>query len=214
MSDVDFELQRRRMVETTIASRGVDDPRVLQAMTEVPRHLFVPARLAGLAYEDTPLSIGEGQTISQPYVVALMCQALKLEPSDRVLEIGAGSGYAAAVLSRLVADVQTIERHEVLASAARERLARMGYVNVSVHLGDGSGGWPDKAPYDAVVVAAATPHVPEALRAQLVEGGRLLIPVGDAELQTLVRLTRRGEEYRREDLGEVRFVPLEAARVG
>jgi protein-L-isoaspartate(D-aspartate) O-methyltransferase len=210
MSDVDFELQRRRMVETTIAPRGIDDPRVLQAMMDVPRHLFVPARLAGLAYEDTPLSIGEGQTISQPYVVALMCQSLKLTPGDRVLEIGAGSGYAAAVLSRLVTDVQTIERHEVLASAARERLARLGYGNVTVHWGDGSGGWPDNAPYDAVVVAAAGPHVPEALPAQLVEGGRLLIPVGDAESQTLIRLTRRGEEYPREDLGEVRFVPLES----
>jgi protein-L-isoaspartate(D-aspartate) O-methyltransferase len=214
MNDVDFELQRRRMVETTIASRGIDDPRVLQAMLEVPRHLFVPVHLVGRAYEDAPLPIGEGQTISQPYIVAFMCQALKLTPSDRVLEIGAGSGYAAAVLSRIAADVQTVERHEGLATAARERLARMGYSNVSVHVGDGSGGWPDNAPYDAIVVAAAAPLVPEALLAQLVEGGRLVIPVGEAESQSLIRMTRQGDEVRREDLGEVRFVPLGSGTVG
>ena len=208
MSDLDFELQRRRMVETTIVPRGIDDPCVLRAMTEVPRELFMPADLAERAYQDGAFSIGEGQTISQPYVVALMCQALKLGPSDRVLEIGAGSGYAAAVLSKLAADVQTIERHAGLANGARERLARLGYANVSVHWGDGSGGWPDEAPYDAIVVAAAAPRVPEALLAQLVEGGRLVIPVGDAELQTLIRMTRQGGEYQREDLGEVRFVPL------
>ena len=211
MNDADLETKRRAMVRDTVATRGIDDPRVLDAMNEVPRHLFVPEELAEFAYEDTPLAIGAGQTISQPYVVALMCQALKLKPTDRVLEIGAGSGYAAAVLAKLAANVQTIERHEVLANAARQRLEQIGLSNASVHCGDGTRGFPDKAPYDGIVVAAGAPNVPEALLAQLADGGRLVIPVGDEGSQTLIRITRQGASFLREDLGDVRFVPLVGA---
>ena len=198
------------MVEKQIASRGVADRRVLDAMRAVPREAFVPAAAAEFAYEDTPLAIEEGQTISQPYVVALMTEALQLTPRDRVLEIGAGSGYAAAVLSRVAAEVYAMERHAVLAELARRRIRELGYHNVHILHGDGTLGCAEHAPYDAIVVAAGGPSVPEALRAQLVIGGRLVIPVGATrQEQELVRVTRTGEnEYEQEGLGEVRFVPL------
>lgn len=208
-----FGTLRKEMVERQLAARGVWDPRVLDAMGTVPREAFVPERLAEFAYDDTPLPIAEAQTISQPYVVALMAEALELGPGDRVLEIGAGSGYAAAVLSRLAREVWTIERHETLAREARARMERLGYRNVHVRQGDGTLGWPAHAPYDAVVVAAGGPEVPPALLEQLAEGGRLVMPIGpDPRTQSLVRVRRRDGRFEREDLGGVRFVPLIGAQ--
>jgi len=209
-----FADKRERMVEEQIAARGIADLAVLDAMRAVPRQMFVPPSAAEFAYEDTPLPIEEGQTISQPYVVALMAAALKLTPRDRVLEIGAGSGYAAAVLSRIAAEVYTIERHAALAELASRRMKDLGFDNVHLLHGDGTLGWPEHAPYDAIVVAAGGPSVPEALRAQLAIGGRLVIPVGATpRAQELVRVTRIGQnEYRQEELGAVQFVPLIGAQ--
>ncbi len=205
--------ERRSMVDSQIASRGIRDPAVLSAMEAVPREAFLPERLAEFAYRDSPLPILEDQTISQPYIVALMAEALILEPDDRVLEIGTGSGYAAAVLAELAAEVFTVERHRALADWARERLDRAGYGHVRVRHGDGTLGWPEHAPYDAIVVAAGGPDVPPSLQEQLAPGGRLVIPAGPTpRLQELVRLTRVGPaELRRESLGSVRFVPLVGA---
>jgi protein-L-isoaspartate(D-aspartate) O-methyltransferase len=209
----DQDWQRWRMVETQIEDRGVRDERVLQAMRTVPREAFVPGHLADQAYRDHPLPIDEGQTISQPYVVAWMIEALGPRPGDRVLEIGAGSGYAAAVLSRVVDEVYTVERFPALAREAGRRLERLGYLNVLVRVGDGTLGWPEFAPYDGIVVAAGGPEVPRPLLDQLAPGGRLVIPVGPRpDLQTLVRVTRLpGDRFRDEDLGAVRFVPLVGA---
>jgi protein-L-isoaspartate(D-aspartate) O-methyltransferase len=214
IADRDFAARRQEMVDRQIAVRGVRDRRVLEAMAEVPREAFVPERLAEVAYEDGPLPIGEEQTISQPYVVALMAEALEVGPGDRVLEIGAGSGYAAAVLSRLACAVWTVERHPSLAREAEERLARLGFANVQVIEGDGTLGWPAQAPYDAIVVAAGGPEVPQALLDQLAGGGRLVIPIGpDPRTQSLVRVRRRADGgLVRENLGEVRFVPLIGAQ--
>ena len=202
------------MVEEQIVARGVVDQAVLDAMLAVPRQMFVPPSAAEFAYEDTPLPIEEGQTISQPYIVALMAAALTLTPDDRVLEIGAGSGYAAAVLSRIAAAVYAIERHAALAEQASRRMKDLGFDNVHIVHGDGTLGWPEHAPYDAIVVAAGGPSVPEALRAQLAVGGRLVIPIGATpRAQELVRVTRVGQnEYRREELGAVQFVPLIGAQ--
>jgi len=210
----DFSALRDEMVRRQIAARGVRDRRVLEAMRTVPREVFVPERLAELAYDDTPLPIGEEQTISQPYVVALMAEALELGPADKVLEIGAGSGYAAAVLSRIAREVWAIERHEPLARQARERMRRLGYSNVHIIHGDGTLGWPEHAPYDGIVVAAGGPEVPQALLDQLAVGGRLVIPIGpDPRTQSLIRVRRREDgTYAREDLGAVRFVPLIGAQ--
>lgn len=207
---LDFATRRREMVDQQIARRGVRDPRVLEALATVSREAFVPEHLAEFAYDDTPLPIGEEQTISQPFIVALMAEALELKPGDRVLEIGAGSGYAAAVLSRLAGEVHAVERHASLASEAHRRLRELGYGNVRVHHGDGTLGWPEAAPYDTIVVAAGGPDVPPALVDQLAPGGRLVIPVGtDPRLQKLIRLRRGADGVdRREDLGDVRFVPL------
>ena len=201
---------RERMVARQIAGRGVRDAAVLAAMRKVPRERFVPAPLASLAYEDQPLAIGEGQTISQPYVVAAMAEALELHSRDRVLEVGTGSGYAAAVLATIVAEVYTIERLEGLATSAGRRLAGLGYANVHVRYGDGSLGWPEHAPYDAIVVTASAPDVPTALLQQLKIGGRLVIPVGPkVGTQRLVRIVRTGDEgYARQTLEKVVFVPL------
>jgi len=205
----DFESRRQDMVDTQIARRGVRDRWVLDALRSVPRERFVPERLAEFAYEDTPLPIANEQTISQPYVVGLMAEALELKPRDRVLEIGAGSGYAAAVLGRVAGEVWAVERHESLAREAAERLASLGYGNVHVVWGDGTLGWPEHAPYDAIVVAAGGPEVPPALLEQLAPGGRLVIPVGpDPRTQSLVRVRRTEPGIVREDLGAVRFVPL------
>ena len=206
----DFARERRRMVEAQLAGRGISDPRVLEAMGAVPREAFVSPELAAEAYADGPLPIGEGQTISQPYVVALMIEALELRGGERVLEIGAGSGYAAAVAAQIAGEVFTVERRRSLADAARRRLAELGCGNVQVLQGDGSRGWPERAPFDAVMVAAGAPAIPGVLQEQLAVGGRLVIPVGRGRtFQELLRLTRLSEtEYRREKLGDVRFVPL------
>ena len=203
-------LERDRMVEQQIASRGVDDPFVLDAMRAVPREDFVPPDMAAYAYEDGPLPIAYGRTISQPYIVAVMTEALRLQPHDRVLEIGTGSGYAAAILATIAAEVYTIERLERLAESARRRLAELGYGNVHVRHGDGSLGWPEHAPYDAIVVTAGGPDVPPSLLRQLAVGGRLVMPVGPSvHSQQLVRVTREGDEgYTRETLEPVAFVPL------
>lgn len=198
------------MVHRQIAARGVSAPRVLAAMRQVPREAFLSDSLREFAYDDTPLPIEEGQTISQPYIVARMAEAAEIGPADRVLEIGSGSGYAAAVLGELAAEVFTVERHEALASLARHRLGALGYANVEVRTGDGTLGWPQKAPFDAIIATAGGPRIPQALRDQLAVGGRLVMPVGDAETrQHLLRLTRRdSDEWLQETLEVVRFVPL------
>lgn len=210
MSDNDLSGWRDAMVEAQIAGRGVRDRAVLEAMRSVPREAFVAAGLRDRAYDDTPLSIGTGQTISQPYIVALMLEAAAIGPGDRVLEVGAGSGYAAAVAARLAAQVDAVERHAALAASARERLNSLGCANVAVHEADGSVGWPAGAPYDAIVVSAAGPHVPAPLREQLAIGGRLVMPVGERGWgQRLLKLTRvDADTFRQEDLGGVVFVPL------
>jgi protein-L-isoaspartate(D-aspartate) O-methyltransferase len=200
--------ERQEMVRTQLAQRGIDDERVLVAMAEVPRHLFVPEDLREQAYQDRALPIEEQQTISQPFIVALMAQALALHTGDRVLEIGAGSGYAAAVLSRLAAEVYTIERWPSLAEKAQQRLRELGYANVHVFVGDGTAGLPEHAPFDGIIVAAAAPWAPKPLREQLADGGRLVIPVGGRDEQLLLRMTRQGDQVRTERLSGVRFVPL------
>jgi protein-L-isoaspartate(D-aspartate) O-methyltransferase len=207
------EEARRRMVRQQIAARGVRSPQVLSAMAKVRREGYVPSYLGEFAYEDTPLPIEEEQTISQPYIVAYMVEALGLEGGERVLEIGTGSGYAAAVLGEIAGEVYTIERHASLARSAAERLRRDGYDHVHVRHGDGTLGWPEAAPFDGIVVAAGGPAVPLSLREQLAVGGRLVIPVGESVgLQRLTRVTRvAAERYEQEDLGGVRFVPLVGA---
>jgi protein-L-isoaspartate(D-aspartate) O-methyltransferase len=208
--DPDFSTLRERMVSRQIEDRGVDDPAVLAAMRAVPRELFVLGPYRQFAYDDTPLPIPANQTISQPYIVAFMIAALRLRPDDRVLEIGAGSGYAAAVLGRVAREVYTVERHFKLADYARARLAQLGYDNVWVRHGDGTLGWPEHAPYNGIVVAAGAPAVPESLRAQLAIGGRLVIPVGRSRhQQSLLLITRQGEsQFTEEVLAPVAFVPL------
>ena len=198
---------RERMVQEQIASRGVQDARVLGALRKVPRHLFVPPAVAGEAYGDHPLPIGHGQTISQPYIVAFMTEALGLKGGERVLEVGTGSGYQAAVLAEIAGDVYSIEIVQPLGVEARDRLTRLGYRNVQVRIGDGYQGWAEAAPFDAIVVTAAAPRVPEPLKAQLKEGGRLVIPVGD-EVQELMVVTRRGETFAERRVLPVRFVPM------
>jgi protein-L-isoaspartate(D-aspartate) O-methyltransferase len=204
------EGDRKLMVDRQIAGRGVKDVRVLGAMREVPREAFVPERLKPYAYDDAPLPIEAGQTISQPYIVALMIEAAEVRPGERVLEIGAGSGYAAAVLSRIAGQVYAIERHEELTQLAKARLSRLGYANVELCTGDGTRGWPEAAPFDAILAGASGPSIPRALKDQLAPGGRLVMPVqvGRGE-QRLLKLKRVGENrFRQSDLGEVAFVPL------
>jgi protein-L-isoaspartate(D-aspartate) O-methyltransferase len=201
--------ERARMVEHQLIDRGIRDQRLLNAFLEVPREAFVDESVADLAYEDSPLPIGEGQTISQPYVVALMIEALDVRPGDRVLEVGVGSGYAAAILSRLAELVYAIERHPDLAQAARDRLARLGGDNVDVRTGDGTLGLPDAAPFDAILVSAGGPGIPPPLIDQLAPGGRLVIPVGKTREQRLLRITKSADgRPRQQDLGPVTFVPL------
>jgi protein-L-isoaspartate(D-aspartate) O-methyltransferase len=204
----EYAPQRAEMVEKQLRRRGIEDNCVLDAMLAIPRHEFVAEELRARAYEDVPLPIGSGQTISQPYIVAAMTAALRLQPTDRALEIGAGSGYQAAVLSLLAKEVFTIERRAELASAASERLERLGYLNVHVHCGDGTLGLPDFAPFDAILVAAAAPAPPQPLLAQLAEGGRMIIPVGDAENQELQLIEKRGGKLLTKMLEGCRFVPL------
>jgi protein-L-isoaspartate(D-aspartate) O-methyltransferase len=205
-----FSKLRREMVEKAIVARGVRSELVLGAMRSVPREAFLPHQLREFASAGSPLPIEEGQTISQPYIVAFMTEALALQGGERVLEIGTGSGYAAAILAEIAGDVYTIERIGQLAEKAASTLADLGYDNVHVLHGDGTKGWPEHAPYDGIIVAAGGPKIPESLKEQLKIGGRLVIPVGrDPKIQELVRVTRISEnEYRREDLADVRFVPL------
>lgn len=207
---LNFEMQRERLVEHELRILGIRDEAVLRAMRVVPREAFVSKDTLEFAYRNAPLPIGFGQTISQPLIVAQMAEALVLEPREKVLEVGAGSGYAAAVLSRIASNVYTIERHRELAETATERLKRLGYDNVHVRCGDGTIGWPEEAPFDAIVVAASGPEIPPALLEQLRIGGRLVIPVGiDNDSQQLIRAIRRGvDQYDYHDLGAVRFVPL------
>jgi protein-L-isoaspartate(D-aspartate) O-methyltransferase len=202
-----FAAARHHMVSNHLASRDITDTLVLEVMAEVPRHEFVPAHLRDVAYQDRPLPIGEGQTISQPYIVAYMTQSLDLSTGDRVLEIGTGSGYQAAVLARLVEHVYTIEIIQSLGDSARLLLGRQGYDNITAHIGDGYLGWPSEAPFDAIMVTAAPDHVPPALVEQLAEGGRMILPVGDRH-QQLLRLTRRAGKIEAESLLPVRFVPM------
>ena len=205
----DMQRERDRMVDTQIAARGVRDPAVLEAMRAVPREEFVPEELRSQAYSDGPLPIAAGQTISQPFIVASMVQSLQLKHDDRVLEIGVGSGYAAAVIAEIVDEVYGIERHEELATTADQRLKRLGYGNVEICHGDGTRGWDEKAPFDAIVVAAAGPKIPDSLKNQLAIGGRMVIPVGSTTYdQSLVRITRTRSGFEQEKLEAVRFVPL------
>lgn len=206
----DYNARREQMVRNQLAGRDIHDPAVLAAMGQVPRETFVLQPYRAYAYDDTPLPIPANQTISQPYIVAYMIAALALRPEDRVLEIGAGSGYAAAVLSRIAREVYTVERHRKLADFARERLAGLGYDNVHVRHGDGTRGWPEHAPYDGIIVAAGGPAVPASLRDQLAVGGRLVMPVGRSRRQQhLIRVTRSEENvYKEEMLVPVAFVPL------
>jgi protein-L-isoaspartate(D-aspartate) O-methyltransferase len=205
---VDYFQARERMVKEQLVSRGIHDPRVLRAMAKVPRHLFVESELWGQAYEDHPLPIGENQTISQPYIVALMAEALELTGAERVLEVGTGSGYAAAVLSELCAEVFTVEAVEELALKARALLASLGYSNVSVLTGDGTLGWKEHAPYDGVIISAAAPCIPRPLLEQLKTPGHLVFPMGERELQTLVRIRKDQGGIREEYFGECHFVKL------
>jgi protein-L-isoaspartate(D-aspartate) O-methyltransferase len=207
-ADREFEAERLEMVAKQIHSRGIESPRVLEAMRSVERHLFVPMQLAWRAYADEPLPIGEGQTISQPFMVAAMADALALEAEERVLEIGAGSGYQAAVISQLALEVLAVEAQPHLAASARDRLKRLGYTNIRVELGDGSMGWPAESPYDAILVTAAAPAVPPPLLEQLAEGGRLVIPVGAEDQQELVRIVKHKAGLARSSLYACRFVPL------
>jgi protein-L-isoaspartate(D-aspartate) O-methyltransferase len=204
----EFAPQRSAMLEKQLRRRGIVDFAVLGAMDAVPRHEFVPPELRARAYEDLPLSIGAGQTISQPYIVAAMTAALRLDPEDRVLEIGTGCGYQAAVLSLLAKEVFTIECRTELARSAASRLAALGYSNVHVHCGDGTLGLPECAPFDAILIAAAAPAVPKPLLAQLAEGGRMILPVGSADQQELQLIEKDGTKMHTNTLEGCRFVPL------
>lgn len=204
----EYAPQRTEMIEKQLRRRGIQDSAVLSAMLAVPRHEFVPEELRARAYDDVPLPIGSGQTISQPYIVATMTAALRPQPTDRVLEVGTGCGYQAAVLSLLAKEVFTIEVRPELASSAAKKLAQLGYSNVHVHCGDGTFGLPEFAPFDAILVAAAAPSVPEPLLAQLAEGGRMIVPVGDADNQELQLLEKHAGAFSAKMMEGCRFVPL------
>lgn len=203
-----FQAERERMVRRQLAERGIREVRVLDAMSRVPRHEFIPETLRQEAYEDRPLPIGEGQTISQPYIVAAMLEHLALQATDRVLEVGTGSGYVTALLSLLCAEVYSVERHAQLAALAESTLHRLGYRNMKIRVGDGSQGWSEYAPFDAILVSAATPEMPPALFAQLREGGRLVVPVGPPSSQELQLIGKIAGEPEVRVLEGCRFVPL------
>jgi protein-L-isoaspartate(D-aspartate) O-methyltransferase len=205
--DADMTEERHEMVREQIQARGVHDPRVLDAMREVKRHLFVPSASPDEAYQDFPLPIGEGQTISQPYIVALMTELLDTTPTDRVLEVGTGSGYQAAVLSHLVADVYSIEIVKSLSERAAEHLEEQGYTNVHLRVGDGYNGWPEYAPFDGIIVTAAPPEIPPRLIEQLKDGGRMVVPVG-TNYQELLLIEKKDGELKKRVITAVRFVPM------
>ena len=206
-----YRIAREKMVETQIKARGVKDTRVLEAMLKVPRHLFVEEALRDQAYGDFPLPIGEGQTISQPYIVAIMTEALELKGSERVLEVGTGSGYQTAILAELALWIYTIEKYSSLLERAKNILIKLGYKNISFKLGDGSLGWKEVAPFDAIIVTAAAPKIPQPLIDQLLEGGRIVIPVGDEYSQVLVKGIKRDGKLHTQTLEPVRFVKLVGA---
>ncbi|MBM4306017.1 MAG: protein-L-isoaspartate(D-aspartate) O-methyltransferase [Deltaproteobacteria bacterium] len=205
---LDFQKSRLKMVEEQIIGREIRDPRLIAALKKVPRHLFVEEALQSQAYNDRPLPIGEKQTISQPYMVALMTEALKLNGKERVLEIGSGSGYQTAILAELAREVFSVERIRTLAIRARTLLYELGYFNVEIKIFDGTYGWTEKGPFEAIIVTAGSPNIPQPLYEQLSMGGRLVIPVGDAHIQDLFRVTKTEEGMKKEDLGGCRFVKL------
>jgi protein-L-isoaspartate(D-aspartate) O-methyltransferase len=209
---LNFTAARRRMVQTQIADRGVGDKRVLAAMRTIPRHAFLSRELWAEAYQDNPLPIGYGQTISQPYMVGLMTSLLELQGTEKILEIGTGSGYQAAVLGALAAEVHSVERIPELAASAREKLAVLHFNNITIHVGDGSLGWPEAAPYDGILVTAGAPVSPPGLPEQLKDGGRLVIPVGEHWRQILQVWNRRGEGFEIKEILPVVFVPLRGAQ--
>ncbi|OQY25645.1 MAG: protein-L-isoaspartate O-methyltransferase [Anaerolineaceae bacterium 4572_32.1] len=204
----DYSTMREQMVCRQIEARGIRDERLLSVMRAIPRHLFVPEKSRRSAYRDGPLPIGQGQTISQPYIVALMTEALELKGQERVLEIGTGSGYQAAILSQLASFVYTVERIPELVARTQELFNRLGYANILMRLSDGTLGWPEHAPYDAIVVTAASPDVPEPLTEQLIEGGRLVAPVGGSWSQLLIRIRKQGGHLQHQEITNVAFVPL------
>jgi protein-L-isoaspartate(D-aspartate) O-methyltransferase len=204
----EFAAQRARMTERQLRRRGIEDEGVLEAMATVPREVFVPERVRSHAYDDSALPIGHEQTISQPWVVAAICQALSLEGRERVLEIGTGSGYSTAVLAALAAEVISLERIEPLGADARRSLEELGIENAEVVVADGSGGYPDRAPYDAIAVHAATPEAPHSLLSQLAEGGRLVVPIATGSVDMLTAFTRADGSFRQHTIGPCRFVPL------
>ena len=208
----DFVAQRQGMVERQLQARGIKDERVLAAMAKVPREEFVPVDVRAEAYEDGPLPIGYDQTISQPYIVAFMTEKLRPRSSDRVLEIGSGSGYQAAILAELVADIYTIEIVEPLAKTAEATLQRLGYKNVHIKVGDGYKGWPEKAPFDAIIVTCAPENVPQPLTDQLKDGGRMIIPVGERFAQQLYLLEKRNGQLKESVTLPVRFVPMKRSK--
>jgi protein-L-isoaspartate(D-aspartate) O-methyltransferase len=210
VADPSRQSERDRMVDHQIVARGIKDPAVIAAIRRIPRHLFVPDSYSRLAYADGPLPIGYGQTISQPYLIAFMTEAIRLQGDEKVLEIGTGSGYQAAVLAEIVPEVYTIEIIEPLAKRAAGRLAELGYNNVKVRAGDGYQGWPEEAPFDAILVTAAPDHVPQPLLDQLAVGGRLILPVGET-FQNLILIRRTKDGFERSTLLPVRFVPMTRA---
>jgi protein-L-isoaspartate(D-aspartate) O-methyltransferase len=207
-SGKDFERERKQMVSSQLRSRGIDDTSVLKAMTTVPRHLFVPSRIRDLAYQDSALPIDHDQTISQPYIVALMSQLLSVKPGDKVLEIGTGSGYQAAVLAEMGVEVFTIEIIPELGLQAEKLLGKLGYDRVKVKIGDGYPGWPESAPFDGIIVTCAPTEIPEPLEKQLAEGGRMVIPVGESGFQELLLLTKKQGRIIKQNTIDVRFVPM------
>lgn len=203
-----FNLARRRMIDRQLVARGITDPKVLKVMGDIPRHLFVEEALAEQSYGDYPVGIGEGQTISQPYIVAMMTQSLQLKGNEKILEIGTGCGYQTSVLASLAGQIYTIERIKNLAFKARRVLKELGYKNVVMRVGDGTQGWPEAKPFDGILIAAASPVIPKPLFNQLSEGGRMLVPIGDEENQDLIRITRIDGKPKVENLGPCRFVKL------
>ncbi len=207
-SEKQFEQARKLMVTSQLMARGISNPKVLAAMGEIPRHVFVPAEMRAYAYDDNPLSIGQGQTISQPYMVAIMTELLELTGMERALEIGTGSGYQTAILMKLCKTVYTVERIEALSQVAQEHIAMLGMSNAFFRVGDGSLGWPEMAPFDAIVVTAGCPEAPETLCDQLADNGRLVIPVGDRFSQILKKITRSGNTLKTRNYTACRFVDL------